>query len=141
GTGHVTSYRPQTETGTALTTKDRLSTGELFVQRGQAFTVVTSMPAEGELRPDSVTFGVYRHTLSDGDTDGAPKEPVTWLPAVVRHFFVGLDWPNGPVPRTMTPLTLGERTFVVVSADRVWNVNTATGALRAYDGSGNEVVS
>lgn len=139
--GHVTTYRPRTESGTALTTKDRLSTGELLVQRGQAFTVIASMPAEGELRPDSVTFGVYRPTPPDRAADGSIEATVTWLPVVVRHRFVGFDWPNGPVPRTMTPLTLGERTLVLVSADRVWSVNTATGALRAYDGSGNEVVS
>lgn len=141
GSGHVTTYRPRTETGTALTTRDRLSTGELFVQRGQAFTVIASMPAEGELRPDSVTFGIYRQAPTDRAAAGIPEATVTWLPAVVRHAFVGFDWPSGPVPRTMTPLTLGERTFVLVSADRVWSVNTATGALRAYDGSGNEVVS
>ncbi|MFQ5703821.1 MAG: hypothetical protein ACE5HT_07350 [Gemmatimonadales bacterium] len=133
--GYLWSVRPRVDTVPLVTPLDRLSTGELLVQRGMTFRVLSSAPELGKLTPDTVRYGLFSN-VRDGE-DGT----MTWFELATRQWFFSYRWPNGPIPTAIDPYPFAGGVVVVVSQDRVWFVDKGTGETRAFDGSGESVVS
>jgi hypothetical protein len=112
--------------------KGYITDGHYMVQRGAGFAAITQLPAAGSLLPDSATYGILPATPS-GD------RKVTWLPPIQTGSFVTFQWPGGPVPVSLTLLSLGHRTLTTASSDQVWVLHTGSGQLTAYDSGGNVV--
>lgn len=134
-TGHVRTLRLRADGAPLLTAIGRLSSGELLVERGTAVRVLDEVAKPGTLVPDSAWVGIF--SLIGADGNGT----IVWLPPIIRRWLVAYLWPNGPVPTAMSAFPLGGETFVVVSGDRVWRIETVSGTLTAYDASGTEVAS
>lgn len=112
---------------------DRLSTGELLIQRGGQSRIV-DRPEPGRLMPDTITFGILT-----GASRG-PEASVQWLPPVAGRPFYAYPWPNGPVPSAIAPYPFAGGTTLAVSGDRIWLVDVDSGRVRGLDGSGVEQV-
>ncbi|HEU4628259.1 MAG TPA: hypothetical protein VFS08_00885 [Gemmatimonadaceae bacterium] len=134
--GFLRRFRPEVDNApTGLTLHDRLATGQFFVERGREFRVITRAPEQGRLIPDSISYG-----LLPTDAEGRTGGHVTWLPPVVRWWQFAYPWPNGPMPTAAARYPFAPRTLAVASGDRLWLIDTDSGRLRAFDGTGRQVV-
>jgi hypothetical protein len=118
-----------------LTALGRLSTGQLFVQKGRGFQILAVVPPPGTLTPDSVVYG-FLPTGSDSSVT-----QVVWLPPILASLRVSYLWPNGPTPHALTPYLLGPTTVAVVSDDLLWFVDGGSGGVSAVDGNGRTVAT
>jgi hypothetical protein len=118
-----------------MTLHDRLTTGQFLVEWGREFKVIDRAPEQGRLIPDSITYGL----LPAGGAAGESGD-VVWLPPVVRAWQYAYPWIGGRLETGMARYAFAPMTLAVASGDRLWLIHADSGRLRAFDGSGQQVV-
>jgi len=121
--------------GPTVTPIGLLSTGEFLVEEGRGMRAFNEVPPLGELIPDSVTIGLLRQPGSDSVGEYHPLG--RWLRwSMVAHRVEGL-----PIPFNMARVALGPMSYWTASGPLVWVVDGATGGVRAFDGTGAQMVN
>ncbi len=121
--------------GPAVTPIALLASGEFLVEEGRGVRAFNEVPPLGVLMPDSVTLGLLRQPASDSTGVYRP------LGRFVRGAMVAHRIEGAPIPFSMARVSLAPSSAWAASGGLVWIADAATGALRAFDGTGEPVVS
>ncbi|MGV3708664.1 MAG: hypothetical protein ACO1Q7_07465 [Gemmatimonas sp.] len=134
--GFVRTIPARVEGQPRMTVIGRLDAASYLVKRGIGGIALDRPPKAGIAFPDSATFGVLTMTGSTG----APS--VTWMPAVQSSWYFSYPFKGSPVvPTSVDRYPFSDATIVLGSADRIFEIATASGAVRVLDKSGSMIAS